>query len=101
MSAGRLLEEMLADTDLIDVGYIVRLVEGGGIVPRWQDTPDAAKITPRTVWRLKANVLCRLPVIVLSYPWLDQVSDATSTPLRARNRSKSPYCELRAATWLV
>ena len=66
---------MLDDADLVDVGYIVRLIEAGGIVPRWQDLPDCAKITRANVWRMQTTLYWGerlLPLIVLSYPWLDR-----------------------------
>ena len=43
-------------------------------MPRWQELPEAARITPANVWRLKAAAYDygQLPVLVLSYPWLDK-----------------------------
>ena len=74
-AGGPALEAMLDDADLVDVGYIVRLIEAGGIVPRWQDLPDCAKITRANVWRMQTTLYWGerlLPLIVLSYPWLDR-----------------------------
>ena len=72
---GESLEPLLEHTTLVDARYLVALAEAGGIVPRWQDLPECAKITPANVWRLR---VCAdghmLPVCVLSYPWLDKAS---------------------------
>ena len=58
---------------LIDLEYVIALAEGGGIAPRWQEVPAAAKIGPADVWRLRCSKqLSSLPVVVLSYPWLDK-----------------------------
>ena len=71
---GEWLEPLLEHTTLIDARYLLALADAGGIVPRWQELPEAARITPANVWRLKAAVsmLGQLPVLVLSYPWLDK-----------------------------
>ena len=68
---GAWLEPLLEHTTLIDARYFLALADAGGIVPRWQELPEAARITPANVWRLKAEVnYTQLPVLVLSYPWL-------------------------------
>ena len=67
----RPLEPLLASIDLIDVAYLIALGEAGGVVPRWQDVPAAARINAASVWRLR----CfdgGMPILVLSYPWLDR-----------------------------
>ena len=43
-----------------------------GVLPRLQDMPEQALIGPDSLWRLKCwNLPWSLPVLVLSYPWLD------------------------------
>ena len=70
---GEWLEPLLGHTTLIDARYFLALADAGGIVPRWQQLPEAARITPANVWRLKPAVFSgQLPVLVLSYPWLDK-----------------------------
>ena len=70
---GAWLEPLLEHTTLIDARYLLALADAGGIVPRWQELPEAARITPANVWRLKAAARDgQLPVLVLSYPWLDK-----------------------------
>ena len=70
---GEWLEPLLEHTTLIDARYLLALADAGGIVPRWQELPEAARITPANVWRLKAAAFgFELPVLVLSYPWLDK-----------------------------
>ena len=72
---GESLEPLLEHTTLVDARYLVALAEAGGIVPRWQDLPECAKITPANVWRLRVCAdFSMLPVCVLSYPWLDKAS---------------------------
>lgn len=82
--------ELLQHTPLIDLGYVIRLVEGGGVAPRRQDVPDSALITESTQWRIWNNFQGMFDegdagtswnrdfesspmegVLVLSYPWLD------------------------------
>ena len=70
---GAWLEPLLEHTTLIDARYFLALADAGGIVPRWQELPEAARITPANVWRLKAAAdHLQLSVLVLSYPWLDK-----------------------------
>ena len=70
---GPAMEELLETTTLVDAEYLVPLGEAGGIVPRWQALPETAKIGPRNAWRLRCwNESFALPVLVLSYPWLDR-----------------------------
>ncbi len=67
---GKRIEELLVTTPLVDLKWVVALVEAGGVVPRAQEVPDAAKITPERSWRI-ALWLGGIAVLVLSYPWLD------------------------------
>lgn len=69
---GQALESMLADTDLIDAQYLVALGEAGGVVPSWQECPREAFITVQSLWQLRCWGFINLPVLVLSYPWLDR-----------------------------
>lgn len=69
---GEWVEDLLGSVDLIDARFLVSLHEHGGTLPCWNVLPDAARITPSSVWRLwgwqhKAS----LPVLALSTPWLD------------------------------
>ena len=71
-AGGPQLEEMVQKMDLIDLRYVVPLIEAGGVMPRWQDLPKSARITVHNLWRL--NTLMSfgaklLAVLVLSYPW--------------------------------
>jgi len=69
---GEAVEELLDDCTLVDAQYLVKLADEGGILPRWQELPDAARITRANVWRLGcAATTYFLPVMVLSYCWLD------------------------------
>ena len=71
----RQLEPLLANITLIDVRYLIALGKAGGVVPRWQDVPDAARIDAASAWRLRSYVspgFPSLPILVLSYPWLDR-----------------------------
>ena len=69
---GELIEALLKHTDLVDLGYLIQLIELGGIVPRWQDLPEVAKINRSNCWRLKTWSTNGLAVLVLSYPWLER-----------------------------
>ena len=42
--------------DLIDLRYVVPLIEAGGVMPRWQDLPKSARITVHNLWRLNTMV---------------------------------------------
>ena len=69
---GDAIEEMLEHVDLIDARFLLLLNKHRGVVPRWQHVPPAAKINGGQLWRLfgwERNF--SLPVLVLSYPWLD------------------------------
>ena len=70
---GPAMEDMLATVPLIDAHYLVRLAKLGGILPRGQDVPATALITRASAWRLRRwSTQFSLPVLVLSYPWLDK-----------------------------
>ena len=69
---GGAIAQLMEKTPLIDLEWVIDLIELGGTVPRCQDVPNAAVLTASTVWRLAiAAHTCQLPVLVLSYPWLD------------------------------
>ena len=64
---GPSLERMLEDMTLVDVQYLIALTEAGGVVPRYQELPAAARIGPHNAWRLRCwSNAYRLPVLVLS-----------------------------------
>jgi len=74
---GNLIEDVMKHTPLIDIEYIVTLVEAGGVMPcGLQNVPKEAVITVGdNLWRLKCwnkeeRKFC-LGVLVFSYPWLD------------------------------
>ena len=70
---GPQIEDLLECTDLVDVQYLIALALAGGIVPSWKDVPASARINSSNVWRLRCwDAGDCLPVIVLSYPWLDK-----------------------------
>lgn len=69
---GARLVELMANTTIVDIIFLIHLIAAGGIVPRWQDLPLAACITEEHVWRLRSwDQPLSLPILVLSYPWLD------------------------------
>ena len=69
---GGAIAQLMEKTPLIDLEWVIDLIELGGTVPRCQDVPNAAVLTTSTVWRLAiAADFRQLPVLVLSYPWLD------------------------------
>ena len=74
---GDLIEDVMKHTPLIDIEYIVTLIEAGGVMPcGLQNVPKEAVITVGdNLWRLKCwNNMERkfaLGVLVFSYPWLD------------------------------
>ena len=68
---GHVVEEMLEHTPLITAQYLIALAKNGGIMPRGQEAPSAARITKDNMWRLQYSGIYRLPVLVLSYPWAD------------------------------
>ena len=71
-SGGGAIAQLMEKTPLIDLAWVIDLIELGGTVPRCQDVPNAAVLTTSMVWRLAiAANFSQLPVLVLSYPWLD------------------------------
>ena len=76
---GGAIESLIDHTPLIDLEYLIALIEGGGVMPCGrQNVPPAAFITARNLWRLKLwgkaggdKYKYALGVLVLSYPWLD------------------------------
>jgi len=71
---GPAFEELLKSCILIDAQFLIALAEAGGVVPRWQDLPHEAAIGPNEAWRLRCwDRMFKLPVLVLSYPWLDAI----------------------------
>ena len=68
---GGALEELLHNTDLTDAQYLISLYEAGGILPRCQDVPAAAKINKKNIWRLSHawNEIYKLPVLLWTYCW--------------------------------
>ena len=63
----RQLEPLLSSITLIDINFLVALGEAGGVVPRWQDVPAAARIMDAdSVWRLRGYDGGGLPILVLS-----------------------------------
>jgi hypothetical protein len=70
---GRVVEQLLESVDLIDAAYLIALGGTGGVVPRCQDVPAVARINAANVWRLRCwDASHSLPVLVLSYGWLDR-----------------------------
>ena len=70
---GAAVEALLDDIDLVDARWLIELADEGGVAPRWQQVPHAARIGPDCIWRLRSAWEERncLPVVVVSYPWLD------------------------------
>ena len=66
---GGAIAQLMEKTPLIDLEWVIDLIELGGTVPRCQDVPNAAVLTASMVWRLAiAADFMQLPVLVLSYP---------------------------------
>ena len=61
-----------ASATLVDAQYLIALADAGGVLPRGQAVPEVARITSADAWRLRSwNDPFRLPILVLSCPWLD------------------------------
>lgn len=72
-SGGPAMEALLENTTLIDANYYAALIQAKGVLPRWQDIPECAKIGPENAWRLRCwNVPLSLPVVCLTYCWLSK-----------------------------
>ena len=55
---GKLVEQLLEHTPLVDLDYLVTLVTQGGVLPAGrQNVPPAAFITQDNVWTLEAQTL--------------------------------------------
>ena len=46
-NGGKRIEELMANTHLIDARYLIALAQLGGTVPSWEDTPKVAKMEQR------------------------------------------------------
>ena len=58
---------MLDFVDLVDARYLISLSEHSGVVPRWQDVPDCARINRSNIWRLWGwERMFSLGILVLS-----------------------------------
>ena len=68
---GKTVDKLLEHTPLIDLGYVIDLIQSGGVAPRLQEVPKSALITLDNAWRIRCWKNSCLPVVVLSYPWLD------------------------------
>ena len=70
-----------------DARYLVALARHGGVFPRQQELPDCARLGPDQSWLLhhwSHAARFSLPVLVLSYPWLDRGHpDPTGSLLQA------------------
>ena len=93
------LEEMVQKMDLIDLRYVVPLIEAGGVMPRWQDLPKSARITVHNLWRLNTMVHFGVPllaVLVLSYPWRASPRKSRTHATSRRNAPLThPKCPAR------
>ena len=69
---GAAIDALLKHTTLVDAEYLIDLASRGGIFPRCQQLPTKARITADTLPRLQTWAAPNsLPILVLSYPWLD------------------------------
>ena len=66
------VEQLMLDVDLVDARYLISLAAVGGLLPRCQELPGSAKISPKSAWRLRWGKKFSLPVLVVSYPWLSK-----------------------------
>lgn len=84
---GKVVERLLANVDLVDARYLLSIAADGATLPRNQDLPESAKITAANIDMLRNHSWNRrfsLPVLVLSYPWLDRDHpDRNGAQLRA------------------
>jgi hypothetical protein len=81
---GPAMLDLLEDTDLVDAQYLIALGQHGGVLPRWQELPEPAKLNAATAWRLHCwgGSYC-LPVLVLSHcPCARCEPTASSLPVR-------------------
>jgi len=105
---GARITAMLSHTPLVDLEWLVMLIQLGGIMPAGlQSVPRSAVITPDNVWRLKLwnkkRMKFSLGILVFSYPWLDWFHpDRVGAQLRrllpfleamlAEAKCDSPHC---------
>ena len=71
------LRDLLECTTLVRIQWLVSVgkrsgdeARFGGVIPSWQQLPVSARITVRQM--LATRLFGQLPVLVLSYPWLDK-----------------------------
>ena len=62
------LKRSLSDTKLVDAAWLSALADACGVLPRCQDIPAEAVVTPEEME--KAARYGMLPVLVISYPWV-------------------------------
>ena len=75
------LKQALASSILVDAGWLVELAARGGVLPRCQAVPEAAKVSLREMEAWRDSLFpgqkwvpeegLTLGVLVISYPWLD------------------------------
>ena len=70
---GERIAELLTDVCLVDARWLIELAELGGVLPRCQAVPPAARIGTDCLWRLRFawDQSDCLAILVLSYGWLD------------------------------
>lgn len=70
-NGGPAMEALLENTTLIDINYYISLAKARGILPQWNQIPQAAKIGSHNVWRLRCwDHPLVLPVLCWTYGWL-------------------------------
>lgn len=89
---GPAVKPWLDAIDLIDAQYLIALAHAGGVVPKWQDVPDEARINGTNLLRIQSfgGRNC-LPVLVLSYCWYSQTHP---DPLGEQLRRIVPILEI-------
>ena len=106
---GPRLVKLLKNTHLIDAKYLIILYEAGGVLPRWQEIPKAAKIDKDNCWRLRyawggTGSDFRLPVLFLTYCWYNPyhpcaaAGPPTPVPWPARAKCSRAHHALSLAT---
>ena len=105
---------MLDFVDLVDARYLISLSEHSGVVPRWQDVPDCARINRSNIWRLWGwERMFSLGILVLSceprestlkpgLPHLSFASQRTECPSLVCDRPLAGFRPSRSdwrATW--
>jgi hypothetical protein len=77
---------------MIDIQYLIALGEAGGVIPRWQEVPDAAKLKEKDFWRLKSYTgYFMLPAVSFTYCWL---SPAHPDPIGWQLQQVLPFLKL-------